>query len=124
MGNPRACMARSTPGEKTMRKLLFVTAALVAMIGPASALSAKYFVVSDHAPACETREQMDKIIKFQVQKDIQAMNAVWDTCQEFQNGMEVFVEQNPFFSDNFCVRPAGYTKCFWTNKGLVERRLH
>jgi hypothetical protein len=106
-----------------MRKLLFVTAALVAMIGPASA-SAKYFVVSDHAPACETREQMDKIIKFQVQKDIQAMNAVWDTCQEFQNGMEVFVEQNPFFSDNFCVRPAGYTKCFWTNKGLVERRLH
>jgi hypothetical protein len=95
---------------------------IVAMPAHASPFSMfKWVVVMDHPPACQTREQMDKIVRFSFLKDYDAMSKVWDTCQEFKKGMEVEIEENPIFSDNLCARPIGYTRCLWTNKAAVKR---
>jgi hypothetical protein len=82
----------------------------------------RWIIVLDRPPACATREQMDKIIKFHVEKDIIAMSRVWDTCSEFVKGTEVVIEENPIFSDNLCARVIGETHCLWTNKAAVQRQ--
>jgi hypothetical protein len=88
---------------------------------PASAsVSQRWVVVEDKAPGCNTREQMDKIVKFAVREDWVAMNRVWDTCRSLRKGTEVFVEDMPVFSDNLCIRLVGETTCVWTNKVAVK----
>jgi hypothetical protein len=81
----------------------------------------KWVVELDPAPGCRTREQMDKIVRFSVNKDYLAMSAVWNTCRELHRGTEVVVEENPLFSDNLCVRIIGEVDCLWTNKNVVKR---
>jgi hypothetical protein len=59
--------------------------------------------------------------------DVPALNALVRSrnlsgqCREIARGAEVVVDQSPFPSDNFYVRPVGEVDCLWTNTGWITR---
>jgi hypothetical protein len=81
-------------------------------------------VHSNHkAFACYRRDDFEDFFKLLVSKDVEAEQrfaamTVPFRCTFLDEGTEVIVDEHPF-SDNFCVRPVGQTKCLWTNAGWV-----
>jgi hypothetical protein len=81
--------------------------------------------LSNKAPGCRAREDLDRLLALwddeQARMNFLTLALQSGRCVTLDKGTEVVVEQAPFTSENFCVRPVGAPDCLWTNSGWLER---
>jgi hypothetical protein len=77
------------------------------------------------APGCRAREDLDRLLDLwddeEARVNFLTLALQSGRCVTLDKGTEVVVEQAPFTSDNFCVRPVGEPDCLWTNSGWIKR---
>jgi hypothetical protein len=84
-------------------------------------------VINGNVLGCTSKDTFERFGRLVIARDMEAANKFASAyilngqCRDLNKGTQVIVEELPFFSDNFCVRPAGEMNCFWTNKGWVDR---
>jgi hypothetical protein len=81
--------------------------------------------IPEPAPGCRAREDMDRLLDLwddeEARVNFLTLALQSGRCVTLDKGTEVVVEQAPFTSDNFCVRPVGEPDCLWTNGGWIKR---
>jgi hypothetical protein len=83
-----------------------------------------YITKSGGYPACISREDLDKMVGYANQKDIEAMEMLFNSqrCISIQGGAEVYLESVGGLASVVEIRPKGQEGTVWTVREAITKK--